>query len=136
MKTKIRLVMALVGLLVLLGQPAWTADTDFQFVLPGVTFTEVSTGATGATAYEWNKQPTGGAWTAFTGTAVSVTDSLTLKAAARYRLRGYTVGWTCDTSGCRELGARVYGEWSDPSDWLIAATIPSCGKAVTPAKAP
>lgn len=126
--------MALVALLVLLGQPAWTADTDFQFVVPGVAFTMTSTGAVGAVGYEWNKQSTAGAWVTYAGATVSVTDTLALKASARYRIRGYVVGWTCDANGCRELGERVYGEWSDNSNWMIAAPTPACGKAGIPAK--
>jgi len=129
------LAVAVFGLVVLLGQLAYTADTDFAFVTPGAAFTMTSTGATGApVGYEWNKQPSAGAWGAFTGATVSVSDTLASRAVARYRLRGYVVGWACNAGGCAESGARNYGEFSDPSDWMIAVTTPGCGKAATPAK--
>jgi len=115
----------------------FAADTDYQFVTPGAAFTMASTGATGATGYEWARQPSGGAWTTWDGSAVTATDTLAAKAAARYRLRGYLTvpGWICDAAGCTETGTRnVYGEFSDPSDWNIAVTIPACGKASKPAK--
>jgi hypothetical protein len=118
-------------------QNVFAADADYQFVTPGTAFTMASTGATGATGYEWAKQPSGGAWATWDGSAATATDTLAAKAAARYRLRGYltVTGWICDATGCTETGTRnVYGEFSDPSDWLIAAQVPACGKAVKPAK--
>jgi len=134
---RIKLALGLLGLVLLLGAPAWTADTDFQFVTPGTAFPLSSSGATGATGYEWGKQPSAGAWATWDGATTSATDTLASKASARYRIRGFltTPTWVCDATGCTETGTRqVFGEWSDASNWIIAVTTPACGKAETPAK--
>jgi hypothetical protein len=114
------------------------AQVPNHYVMPGQVFTVQSPGCTeGACSnFEWERKVSLQAWAPFAeGSSLSITDTLSLGQAARYRLRAYLQGYTCDENGCTPSGPRVYGAYSDASDWIIGFN-PNPGTCQKPAGLP
>ena len=143
MKTRVLLSIAVLLIAAFVGVSYTSGQTSLPYVFtpPGVEFTMKSTTCTdgACTKIEWERKQSGGAWLKYMDTESltmphEIKDTLARGRAARYRCKAYSVGWKCDVDSCGEIGDRVYGATSPPSDWVIG-WIPGpgpggCGKPV------